>query len=146
MSSVSPVTFSTNVSRLSFSSDTSLLEQRVTIATGRARNAGVYDTTYGWFGGGQTSTPAIISQVDRLTFSSDTSALSTRGSLSVARQYLSSTQDSTYGWFFAGATNPISAFSTVDRITFASDTGTAPARGNYPTSAYGTSGMSNYQV
>jgi hypothetical protein len=146
MFSVSPVTFSTNVSRLSFSSDTSLLEQRVTIATGRARNAGVYDTTYGWFGGGQTSTPAIISLVDRLTFSSDTSALSSRGSLSVARQYLSATQDSTYGWFFGGATNPISAFSTVDRITFASDTGTASARGNYPRSAYGTSGMSNYQV
>ena len=145
----SPQTFSSRVLRLVFSSDTSQVEQRVTSGLAKARLASVYDTTHGWFGGGQSSvgpTFSVISIVDRLTFSSDTSALSSRGSLSVARQYLSATQDSTYGWFFGGATNPISAFSTVDRITFASDTGTAAARGDYPTSAYGTSGMSNYQV
>jgi hypothetical protein len=143
-----PITFSSKVLRLAFSSDTSQVEQRVTFATGQSRSAGVYNTTYGWFGGGQIATPAVLSQVNRLTFSSDTSALSTRGALSYPRFYLSSTQDSTYGWFFGGLGpgTPQPSLSYVDRITFSNDTETATTRSDFPISVYGMSSMSNYQV
>jgi hypothetical protein len=146
---ITPQAFSSRVLRLAFSSDTSQVEQRVTSGLAKARLASVYDTTYGWFGGGQSSvgpTFPAISIVDRLTFSSDTSALSSRGSLNTARQYLGSTQDSTYGWFIAGAGTGLSSVSNVDRITFSNDTVTADRRSNFAGQFYGVAAMSNYQV
>lgn len=147
MSNISPMTFTSKILRLAFSSDTSQYELRVTSSLTRASHASVYDINYGWFGGGQTTAPAVLSTVERITFSSDTSALSSRGSLNQAKCYVGTTQDSTYGWFFNGLQQLGSvAYSYVDRITFSNDTTTATDRTYHPIGIYGASGMSNYQV
>jgi hypothetical protein len=141
-------TLKSSVLRFDFSQDTSQVENRVNSSVNRGRHSAVYDTTYGWFGAGLGPSNSILSSVERITFSSDTSTLTSRGSLTQARQYVGSTQDSTYGWFFAGGQIPtsITSVSYIDRITFANDTDTATSRSDFPTSTYGTSAMSNYQV
>jgi hypothetical protein len=81
--------------------------------------------TYGWFGGGATPTPTIISLVDRIDFANDSpTAASPRGPLSQARQGLGATSNANYGWFIGGQSSG-TRVSTVDRIDFSNDSPTS---------------------
>jgi hypothetical protein len=77
----------------STSTDTATASVRGPLTNKRQGAAASTDyTTYGWFGGGATYTPAgTISIVERITYATDTTATSTRGPLSSARYDLCAT-------------------------------------------------------
>jgi hypothetical protein len=96
--------------------------------------------THGWFGGGNTPTPAIFSTVDRINFSNDTGTANIRGPLSSARSSLAATGNSNYGWFGGGSPGPL---SRVDRIDFSNDSATSIARGSLFQARWGLSATGN---
>ena len=81
------------VQRITYATDTATASVRGPLTNKRQGAAASTDyTTYGWFGGGATYTPAgTISIVERITYATDTAATSTRGPLSAVRYDLSAT-------------------------------------------------------
>lgn len=118
-----PAVFST-VSRITYASDTGTATTRGPLGAVVSQQIATTDgTTYGWFGGGQTS----VSTVYRITYSTDTNTASTKGPLSQGRNRLGGVNTTAYGWYAAGYNG--SYFSRVDRIDYANDTATASVRG-----------------
>lgn len=135
------------VSRLSFSDDTTTTVLRGSLAFIADRRAATSNDTYGWFGGGYSSpAPGERSFVNRIEYSTDTDTTSIRGSLTRAILSLAATGNQTYGWF-AGGTNPgASPFSNISRITYATDTAVAVDRGllSVNNSTFAASGNQTY--
>lgn len=121
------------IDRITYSTDTATPTARGPLSIALNALAGVSDnTTYGWFGGGNTPSNTFNSStIQRIIYSSDTSTATTRGQLSVGRIFPSATGNTTYGWFGGGRAPSLtpSQVSTIDRITYATDTGTASVRG-----------------
>jgi len=84
--------------------------------------------TFGWFGGGYTTTSAV----ERIDFSNDLTKTSNRAPLSLARYSVAATSNANYGWFAGGDGQP-TYVSTIDRIDFSNDS---------PASASPRSGLS----
>ncbi len=66
-----------SVDRITFATDTATSSARGPLSGTRASLAAASNTTYGWWGGGASS-----STVDRITFATDTDTASVRGPLS----------------------------------------------------------------
>ena len=153
------LTSTATVDRIDFSNDSSTASQRGSLnapPVGRFRLAatsGVLNIrrqkagNFGWFGGGDTPTPAVVATVDRIDFSNDTGTASVRGSLSLARFTFAATGNSNYGWFGGGSvSSPAvagSQRSTVDRIDFSNDSGTASPRGPLSLARYSFAATAN---
>lgn len=115
-----------SVNRLTFSSDTSGYSTRSNLPYSINNPFSVTDqTTYGWFGGGYTSSFAKISSVSRLIYSNDTTDLTQRTTMAQGVHNGAGTFTTNYGWFFAGYADS-GAISTIQRIDFSQDT-TAPS-------------------
>jgi hypothetical protein len=106
------------------------------------------NNTHGWFGGGSTPTPAVVSTVDRIDFSNDTGTANIRGSFSLTKRNLAATGNLNYGWFGGGITPTpaLTVISTIDRIDFSNDFATASVRGplSFARESPATSSNSNY--
>ena len=76
--------FST-VDRITYATDTTTASVRGPLSLARYGMAATGNTSYGWFGGGQTYTPsALSSRVDRIDYSTDTATATARTSLTSA--------------------------------------------------------------
>jgi hypothetical protein len=121
-----PFLVRSTVDRIDFSNDFSTTSPRGPLSLARSSLAATGNSNYGWFGGGDTPTPAAVSTVDRIDFSNDTSSALSRSPLSLEKRNLAATGNSNYGWFGGGIPGPV---ATVDRIDFSNDSVNALIRG-----------------
>lgn len=134
-----------SVNRLTFSSDTSGYTTRSNMPHSVQSPFGTTDqTTYGWFGGGYTSSFVVISNISRLIFSSDTTDLTIRTTMSIGHHNGSTAFNSSYGWFFGGARKDDVPTSAIQRIIYSQDTTTPSVRSfllssSESSSSFGTS-------
>jgi hypothetical protein len=129
-------TTTSNMNKLTYSSDTILAFPNANLSTPRYGGAATGNSTHGYFGGGAPG-PAYHSTMDKIQYSTDTRlpAIPT-APLSAAKAYFSATGNSTAGYFGGGRTNT-SYFSTVDKLTYSSDTTLAvPSLGSLSTPRY----------
>ena len=132
------------VSRLSFSDDTTTTVLRGSLTFITDRGAATSNDTYGWFGGGYSSpAPGARSFVNRIQYSTDTGTASVRGPLEIAIFNLAATGNQNFGWFAGGSPRPI---SNISRITYATDTATAIDRGllSIASSSFASSGNQHF--
>lgn len=73
------------VDRVTYATDTATATARGPLATARSDSAGTCDNTYGWIGGGITS--SYESSITRITYATDTATSTNRSYLSVARTF-----------------------------------------------------------
>jgi hypothetical protein len=123
--SVSPPRVNT-IDRIDFSNETTSnpvdLEN---LTQARSSLAGVSNSNYGYFGGGEA--PPSVNTIDRLDFSSET--VSAPGNnLTQARYFLAAVSNSNYGYFAGGfgLTVSPSIVNTIDRIDFSNETISTP--------------------
>lgn len=122
-------TYYSSVNRLTFSSDTSGYSTRSNLPYSIVNPFSVTDqTTYGWFGGGYTSSFAELSNICRLIYSNDTTNLTQRSTMAQGLDEGAGTFNTNYGWFFAGHTD-LGDISTIQRMDFSQDTTTPSTRG-----------------
>jgi hypothetical protein len=77
--------------------------------------------TYGYFGGGRSSSP-YVDTIDRLDFSNETISLP-GNNLSQARSRLAAVSSSSYGYFGGGLDSPPTTYHcTIDRLDFSNET------------------------
>jgi hypothetical protein len=130
------VLYKTTISRITYSTDTATASTRGPLTTDAQGQAGTGNTTYGWLGGGNSTTAptGTSSTVQRITYATDTAATSIRGPLNYSVRGAAATGNTTDGWFAAGLTTAVA--STVNRITYATDTATASTRGPLSSARY----------
>ena len=139
--------YSSQVSRITFATDTATATDRGPLSATMYRNSAVGNNTYGWYLGGQAQPASTdMSLVTRITYATDTATSTNRGPLNSARYFLSSAGNDNYGWNGPGVANPSGSSSIVDRITYANDTATASSRGKLVTAkySYSATGNANY--
>jgi hypothetical protein len=126
-----PYVFYSLVSRITYSNDTVTASPRGPLTLARSNAGATGNSSYGWFGGGTTSTPSLTSfysRVDRIDYSNDTTTASARGPLTSNKSGAGANGNSSYGWFGGGSAGV--TLSTIDRIDFSNDNVTASQRGN----------------
>jgi hypothetical protein len=133
---------------LEYATDTLGTRVRTSVSSTRDGGgpAGVNNDQYGWFGGGQISTPspAAVTTIDRLDFANDSATALARGPLSLAKTSHKAVGNMSYGWYGTGVTGLLSPVSNIDRIDYANDTVTASSRQTFAWAGIG--GASNYSA
>jgi hypothetical protein len=114
------------ISRLDFSNET-VSDPGKNLPTARAYLTAVSSSSYGYFGGGATPTPAVICTITRLDFSNET--VSDPGkNLPQININFAAISSSSYG-YYGGGGSPISAYlSTITRLDFSSETLSNPGK------------------
>jgi hypothetical protein len=113
-----------SVDSINFANDSpAAASPRGVLSVARQGMAAVSNNNYGWFGGGQTTQPAITSAVDRIDFANDGVA-SVRGQLALPAGAigLAATGNANYAWFGGGGN--VATISTVSRIDYSNDSPT----------------------
>jgi len=123
------------VDRFDYSNDTATTPTKGPLSLAKYTMGGAGNASYGWFGGGNTGSPAWtnLTTVDRVDYSNDTATAAVRGPLSDGRRNLAATGNTSYGYFGGGTPSVV---STVDRIDYSSDTGTTPTKGPLSSARY----------
>jgi hypothetical protein len=128
-----PLSFVSIINRIDFSNDSpATASLRGPLSSARSGLISAGNANYGWFTGGSTQTPSIVSTVDRVDYSNDSPTIaSLRGPLSSARYGSGATSNANYAWIGGGNIGAGIRISTVDRIDFSNDSPTvANTRGN----------------
>lgn len=145
--------------RINFNNDTaSAAAFGVVFSPGTYYGSSVYNSSYGYLGGGTTATgPAATSDsnIYRFDFSSDSSVQSSRLNLDTARGNLASGQNNNFGWFFGGYLGTLynstvsgppstqNAFSLTSRMDFSADTNLTIVRGPIGQSLFAAASVSS---
>jgi hypothetical protein len=131
-----PVAYSSSLKRLDFSSN--LIATPISTLSSTKNNlAATSSSSYGYFGGGETSSLNFTSIIDRLDFSTEIITVPT-SKLSSAKSRAAATKNLTnsYGYFGGGDVPPVSPpssnsngfrVSTIDRLDFSTETVTTLA-------------------
>lgn len=123
--SSSAPTQSSQVSRITYATDTATASARGPLAAGKYDHFATGTTSYGWHIGGRLA--GGNSSINRITYANDTPTASIRGPLSAAQYGGGAVTDgTTYGWVAGGF------ISNTQRIVYATDTDTATTRGTLP--------------
>jgi hypothetical protein len=136
------------ISKIDYSTDTSIASTRGPLSVGRAGLMGVGNQNFGYYAGRWWNNVNILSQIDRIDYSNDNVTALVRGFLSqsfpsgdIGRGYGTSVGNSKYGYYIGGATGPT---SRIDRIDYSNDNQTASIRGSLSTGSNSSaSGLGN---
>jgi hypothetical protein len=123
------------IDRLDFSNETVVgpSVHGANLTRARGNLAGVFNSNYGYFAGGQAPGLAVVCTIDRIDFSNET--VSAPGNQLTERRYgVATVSNSNYGYFGGGHTSP-SDVCTIDRIDFSNETVAVPPVGNQSTQA-----------
>jgi hypothetical protein len=118
------LTTGSTIDRLDFSTET-ITTPANRISSNRASMGTVLNSSYGYFGGGYTTTPSNFSTIERLDFSTETTALPGKF-ISTARRGVGSVSSISYGYFGGGYTPYV---CTIDRLDFSTETGSVTSNG-----------------
>ena len=117
--------YKSGVVKFTFSTETFTFNPVGALNVENAGNSGVYNSSYGYFGGGyyppQPGTLGMICAINRIQFSNETvsnitTASTKRFHLSQRTFQRATTQDSTYGYWAGGQKDPPPSYSFVDEI------------------------------
>jgi hypothetical protein len=101
--------------------------------------------SYGYWAGGGSDAPTIMSTIQRIDYSNDLARATVRGPLSASRGYsCCSSGNSNYFWTFAGQILIGGASSIVDRSDFSNDTSIATLRVNLSNRLGASTGNKNF--
>jgi hypothetical protein len=134
--------FLSTIIRLDFSNEIVSNPGNNFLTLPRQNAAGIFNNSYGYFGGGLIS-PVVISTITRLDFSNET--VSDPGkNLSPGRQGAAGVSNNSYGYFAGGQIGPTvgSAISTITRLDFSNETVSDPGK-NFVTIRTQAAGISN---
>lgn len=128
------------VDRVDFDNDTATATPKGNMSSSRYRCSGMGNKSFGYFGGGRTTSPyADVTTVDRLDYANDSTDMVGKGPLT----NIHSTNDSAVGndnfGYWCGSVGK----SWVDRIEYANDTQTASTKGALTMSRSGAYGVSS---
>ena len=127
---------SVQVSKITYSSETSALSPTANLTIAREGLAATGNQAAGYFGSGSSGT-----EMDKLTYSTDTTVAVPGANLSVGRYRLAATGNTTNGYFGGGSTG--SPIATMDKVTYASDTTVATPTANLTIARYSLAATGN---
>ena len=90
----------------------------------------IKESSFGYFGGGDTGSGPKLSTVERIDYNNDTAVAAVRGPLAAGRYHPAGNSSTTHA-YFGGGENPSipGSVSTIQRIDYSNDTATSTPKG-----------------
>lgn len=132
---------SARLDRMTFASDSNASDVGY-LALSRYGCSAVNGTTYGYIGGGRTTTFVLINVIDRVTYQSGAQTAADIGDLTSARTDLAACSCDTYGYWLGGM-DSVGQSARIDRMSLASG-GNAAEVSSYNQSSLGAAGARGY--
>jgi len=129
--------FTSNIDRLTFSSDLSAASPRGVLSSARYAVTSHGNNSYGWIIGGSLLPYGGVTTVDRIDFGSDLSTASVRGSMPTNTTETTAGGNRNYLWAIGGGTQAPTYKSNIFRLNFSNDLVAVGERSYLPTTQQG---------